>query len=73
MEEKITQKQALLRYMQEHGSITSYEAIYELGITRLSGQIFSLKKDGYDIISRPIKVPTRYGKKTIIAEYTLIS
>ena len=54
-----TQKEAVLKYMQEHGSITTHEAIYELGVTRLSAKIFELKKDGYGIRVRSIKVPTR--------------
>lgn len=68
-----TQKEAVLNYMQKHGSITTLEAIHELGVTRLSAKIFELKKDGYDIRVRAIIVPTRYHKKARVAEYSLIS
>lgn len=43
---KLTQKDMVLRYLQDYGSITSWEAIKEFGATRISAIIFNLKKDG---------------------------
>ena len=40
----MTQQTRVLRYMQDYGSITSLEAFRDLGITRLSGVIFDLRK-----------------------------
>ncbi len=48
-----TQKEQVIEYMREKGSITQLEA-YKLGyITRLSGIIWTLKhKEGYNIKSK---------------------
>ena len=43
---KETHKSRLLKYLQEYKSITSLEAIRDLGNTRLSASIFLLKADG---------------------------
>ena len=47
-------QERLMRYLQEFGSITSLEAISELGDTRLSATIFELRKKGINIISTPV-------------------
>lgn len=67
---KRTQKQDVLEYMQEHGSITSWDAITMFGATRLSGIIYNLKKDGHIISTKSVAVETRYGR-TVVAQYTL--
>ena len=66
-----TQQQDVLEWMQEHGSITTKQACYELGITRLSAYIFNLKRDGYNIAYRDKMVTTRKGRKTCVREYYL--
>ncbi len=40
----MTQRQQVLRHLQENGSITSWEAIMKFHATRLSGIIYSLRK-----------------------------
>ena len=65
-----TQYQVVLGHLQEHGTITSFEAISKYGITRLSGVIFNLKKDGHNITSKLVKVKTRYHY-TMVSEYKL--
>lgn len=50
----MTQKEQVLHHLKRHGSITSWEAIMEYGITRLSAWIHELKKDGYKIESTNI-------------------
>ena len=47
----MTQRQQVLRHLQENGSITSWEAIMKFHATRLSGIIYSLRKGGYPIVS----------------------
>lgn len=44
-----TQEAVILKHLQEHGSITSYEAFMRYGITRLSGRIFDLRRKGYAV------------------------
>lgn len=62
----------LLEYLKVHKTITSLQAIRDLGNTRLSATIFDLRKDGYNIDSSDIPVPNRWGTKTMVAEYKLI-
>ena len=47
-----TQYERVLDYMQEFGSITSFEAFKDLGVTRLSAVIFDMKKDGVEIYGK---------------------
>jgi hypothetical protein len=74
---KETHKSRLLAYLQHYGSITSLEAIRDLGNTRLAASIFLLKEDGYNIKTSDASVPTRWtnedGTKrtTTVAKYTL--
>lgn len=48
---KPTQCQLILEYMEEHGSITSLEAVMNLGCMRLASRISELKKRGYYIVT----------------------
>ena len=74
---KQTHYSRLLDYLKNYGSITSLEAIRDLGNTRLSATIFDLRKDGYIIDTTMVKVPTRFTKPngdrvfTGVAKYTL--
>ena len=69
----------LLDYLKEYGSITSLEAIRDLGNTRISATIFLLRNDGHKIDTNMVKVPTRFTKPngervfTEVANYTYIS
>lgn len=45
---KLTQRDRILQYLQDFGSITSYEAYTELGITQLGARIFELKRQNYE-------------------------
>ena len=68
----VTQKEMVLQYMQDFGSITPVQAFQDLGIMRLGARIFELKKDGVLIESRLASARNRYGKTTRFAEYRLI-
>jgi hypothetical protein len=69
----------LVGYLSTYGSITSLEAIRDLGNTRLSATIFNLRKDGYNIVSDYVEVPTRWIKDngdrkfTQVVRYRLIA
>ena len=67
----MSQNERLLRYLQTHVGITPDKAYSELGIYRLSGRIFDLRRDGNKI--QTIKTPfiDRLGNKGFIAEYRL--
>ena len=49
-----TNSERIIEYMRQHGSITSKEAVYDLGIFRLSARIHEIKKD------HPIRKRTEY-------------
>lgn len=56
--------------MRKYGSITTLEAFRDLGITRLSGVIFDLRKS-YVISSKTEQSRNRYGEKTSYSRYYL--
>tara|TARA_B100000674_G_scaffold50508_1_gene34895 strand:+ start:256 stop:480 length:225 start_codon:yes stop_codon:yes gene_type:complete len=63
-----TQENQILNHLKQHKFITSWEAIQEYRITRLSARIYELREKGYQILTKNI---TENGKT--FAEYSLIS
>ena len=59
---RLTQKEMVSQYMQENGSITTWEAFEKLGFTRLSEYIRQLRID-YNIADEWIQTINRYGEK----------
>lgn len=68
---KETKMERVIKYMRAHGSITQQDAIRDLGDTRLSGKVFSLKKKGYDIWSVTETGQDRFGTPTHWSRYFL--
>ena len=66
---KVKQTEKVLRYMKEFGSITSLQAMTDLGVMRLASRITDLKQSGYDIKSRFIHSKNRYGEPIKFKEY----
>lgn len=66
-----TQKEAVILTLNTHGSITSFEAFTDWGITRLAEYIRVLRKEGVEIITEEQKVKNRFGHETIYAKYVL--
>lgn len=58
--QKLTQKQAVLKHLKQHGYITVFIAFKQYGITRLSERIRELEDDGHVIHHVPI---ARNGKR----------
>lgn len=70
---KITQKDRVVKYIKDFGSITPGEAFTELGAYRLSAIIYDLKhKDGYNIKTEIERGKNRYGDCTCFARYSFI-
>ena len=69
MNQKATQAQRVVEYMETHGSITQYEALNELGVMRLASRISDLKKEGYVIESKTVAVKNRYGEDCYVKRY----
>lgn len=71
MAKKITQRDRVLQFMNEHGSITAYEAFTEIGCTQLSARICELEAEGYVFDKELIKTKNRYGDNTHYYRYRI--
>ena len=69
---KITQKDRILEYIRNFGSISSFEAYADLGITQLGARIDQLKKEGYEFKTEWESNINRFGEKTDYKRYFLI-
>lgn len=65
----MTQKELIIQYMNDFGSITTIEAFSDLGVTKLTTRISELRRDGYVIASKRIDKKNRYGKKVSFNRY----
>ena len=68
---KLTQCERILRHLNDHGSITSLEAMSEYGIMRLASRINDLKGMGYPILSERATGKNRYDEPTSYSIYRL--
>lgn len=66
-----TQAQRVLDYMTNHGSITQFEALKDLGVMRLASRVSELRKNGHKIESQMVKVENRYGETCRVKRYSL--
>lgn len=64
-----TTQQRVYDYIQEHGSITTYQANKELGESRLSARIFELKEKGVNIQDEWIRVKNRFKEPRRVKSY----
>lgn len=72
MEEAMTQADAMLDYMQRHGSITNKDAMSKLGIMSPTRRICDIEKMGFHIKKVRVEVPSRYGnKKASVISYSI--
>ena len=69
---KTTQKDRIINYIREFGSISSWEAYADLGITQLGARIDQLKKEGYEFKTEWESNINRFGEKTDYKRYYLI-
>ena len=67
----MSQKERVLEYLEENGSITSMEAFRKLGVTRLSAVIFDLKRSGYEFDTVTETRKNRFGEKASFTRYSL--
>lgn len=64
------QHERILRFLDEHGSITPMEAFSELGITKLSTRIGEMIESGIRIEKHREKGRNRFGEKVTYMRYT---
>ena len=70
---KLIQRDQVIAYMKEFGSITSLEGFRDLGIARVPNRISELRQRGYVIEGCDDDAPNRWGKATSFKRYRLIS
>ena len=66
-----TQAERILDYMHEHQGITQFDALNKLGVMRLASRISELRRNGYEITSKMVKVQNRYGETCRVKRYSL--
>lgn len=66
-----TQCERIVKYMQDFGTITTAEAMLELGVYRLASRINDLKKQGRKIEKTTVEAKNRYGETVRFAQYRL--
>lgn len=72
--EKMTQEKAILKHLTVYGSITSWEAFQDYGITRLSAIIYNLRyKDNLNIKNENITLKNRYNNSVTFSKYKLLN
>lgn len=64
-----TQVERVKKYIDDFGSITTLEAVNDLGVLRLASRISEMRKNGYDIKDEQVAVKNRYGEKCYIKRY----
>ena len=67
----MTQKQRILAYMRDHGSITPMDAFNELGITKLATRISEMRDTGQRISRSMETARNRYGEVVRYMRYRL--
>lgn len=68
---KITQRQRVIDYIKQFGSITSLDAYKDLGITQLATRIKELKEEGYVFKTEGESGKNRFGDRTDYKRYFL--
>lgn len=69
--DKTSQCNAILAYMERHGSITAVEALDYIGCGRLAARISDLRGRGYAIITEMVDGKNRHGADIRYAKYRL--
>lgn len=67
----MTQKEMIVKYIKDFGSISPLEALSDLGIMRLASRVTDLKNEGVKIVKSMEKTKNRYGKMVHYARYRL--
>jgi hypothetical protein len=67
-----TQCDLILKYIRDFGSISTWEAMMDLGVARLASRIYDLKNKGYQFRKQRIYTNNRYDKKIYYDRYFLV-
>ena len=66
-----TQCDRIIEYIRDFGSITTWQAFVDLGVTRLASRIHDLKEQGYLFKKKMLTFTNRYGEKVSYYQYSL--
>lgn len=66
----VSQKQMVLDYIREFGSIAPIDAFKDLGITRLADVVCRLRREGHDIHKEREHALNRYGQNVRYVRYS---
>lgn len=67
----MTQKEAVIKYITDFGSITPMQAFSDLGITKLATVVSELiRKDKVAITKNSVTVTNRYGRNVTFKKYS---
>ena len=67
----MTQRELILQYIKDFGSITPMQAYADLGVTKLATRISEMRKDGMTFKIETVHGKNRYGKSTHYARYSM--
>lgn len=68
---RMTQRDRVIKYIKDFGSITRAEAFNELGIVELAARICELERMGYKFEKKTVYRENRYGEMIHFTKYTL--
>lgn len=67
----VNQRDRVIQYLRDEGSITRAEAFTELGIVELPARICELERMGYEFKKTTVKKKNRYGDPIRFMRYEL--
>jgi len=67
-----TQLDCVIWHLENKKSLTSWVAIKEYGITRLSQYIYMMRCNGYNVVSIDAKMKNRFGNTVNYSIYKLV-
>ena len=67
----MNQRQRVIEYINEFGSITALEAVRDLGILQLSARLVELEQRGYRFNKKQESSLNRYGEKVYYTRYSI--
>jgi hypothetical protein len=67
----MNQREQIIKYLNDFGSISDYEAVVDLGILQFGARLKELREQGYRFSSEWVKKNNRYGKPVRFKRYRL--
>ena len=67
----MSQAMDVIEFIRDHGSITTKQAMEELGCYRLSGRIYDIRSWGIEVKKEMVTVQNRKGNDCRVAQYTI--